>query len=187
MRIGKRLFVLSVSVGLSASVISGTTQGNKHRFGRIAYLGTIISKMFTLRPRYLFVAGDGIGHGYRAIEVAIMNCGLLAKMLYPRGPEIRIDDGQLDVFVLGMRTIRNYPRYIFGILAGRPANLVSRYIKAERRVTIRSDVPLPVQADGDMIGTTPVEVELLPRAVTVLVPEEQLIVSARDPGQEAAP
>jgi diacylglycerol kinase family enzyme len=106
---------------------------------------------------------------------------MLAKMLYPKGPEIRIDDGRLDVFVLGIRTIREYPRFVVGILAGRPADFVSRYIGVERRVTIRSDVPLPVQADGDIIGTTPIEVELLPGAVTVLVPEEDPNVPAPDP------
>jgi diacylglycerol kinase family enzyme len=181
MRIGDRVFVLNVSVGFSAAVIRGTSQGNKHRFGRIAYLGAIVSKIFTSRPRTLVVTADGARHEYRALEVAIMNCGMLAKMLYPKGPEIRIDDGRLDVFVLGIRTIREYPRFVVGILAGRPADFVSRYIGVERRVTIRSDVPLPVQADGDIIGTTPIEVELLPGAVTVLVPEEDPNVPAPDP------
>jgi YegS/Rv2252/BmrU family lipid kinase len=179
MRIGERVFVLNISAGYSASVISGTTQGNKHRFGRIAYVWAMVSKMFTSRPRGLVVTVDGIGHEYRAFEVAIMNCGMLAKMLYPKGPEIRIDDGRLDVFVLGMRTIRDYPRDIFGILTGRHAIRVSRYLKANRGVAIRSDVPLPVQADGDIIGTTPIEVELLPGAVTVLVPEEHSTALSR--------
>jgi diacylglycerol kinase family enzyme len=166
MRIGDRVFVLNVSVGFSAAVIRRTSQGSKHRFGRIAYLAAIVSKIFTSRPRTLVVTA----------------CGMLARMLYPKGPEIRIDDGRLDVFVLGIRTIREYPRFVVGILAGRPADFVSRYTGAERRVTIRSDVPLPVQADGDIIGTTPIEVELLPGAVTVLVPEEDPNVPAPDAG-----
>jgi len=39
-----------------------------------------------------------------------MNCGMLAKALYPKGPKISIDDGHLDVWILGLRTIRDYPR-----------------------------------------------------------------------------
>jgi hypothetical protein len=35
-----------------------------------------------------------------------------------------------------------------------------------------------------MVGTTPLEVELLPGAVTVLVPEEDVIAPALDSGQE---
>jgi diacylglycerol kinase (ATP) len=178
MRIGRRMFVLNASVGISAAVMGSTTRKSKNRFGRIAYVATTVGKMFTLRPRYLVVAVDGKAHAYRAVEVAIMNCGMLAKMLYPKGPEIRIDDGHLDVWILGLKTIRDYPRYIRGIMEGRPVDLLARFINAEGRVTIRSNVPLPVQADGDIIGTTPVEVELLPGAVTVLVPEQPVIVPA---------
>jgi diacylglycerol kinase family enzyme len=178
MRVDRRMFVLNTSVGISASVIGSTTRKNKNRFGRIAYVGTTILKMFTLKPRYLEVAVDGKAHAYRAVEVAILNCGMLAKMLYPKGPEIRIDDGHLDVWILGLRTIRDYPRYIRGLMHGRPVDLLARFIDAEQSVAIRGNVPLPVQADGDIIGTTPVEVELLPGAVTVLVPEAPGIAPA---------
>jgi len=185
MRVGGRMFVLNASVGISAAVMGGTTRKNKNRFGRIAYLGTTILKMFTLKPRYLVVAVDGQAHAYRAVEVAIMNCGMLAKMLYSKGPEIRIDDGHLDVWILGLRTVRDYPRYIRGLMHGRPVDLLARFITAERSVTIRSSVPLPVQADGDIIGTTPVELELLPGAVTVLVPEAPATAAALSLDREA--
>ena len=187
MRIGNRVFVLNASVGISAAVISDTTRRSKHRFGRIAYFWNTIPKMFSLKGRCLVVAVDGMGQEYRAIEVAIMNCGMLAKMLHPKGPEIRIDDGHLDVLILGTERVRDYPFYIFRILTGRTPDILSRYIKVERCVTIRSSAPLPVQADGDMIGTTPIEVELLPGAVTVLVPDENVTVPALDEDQETPP
>ena len=172
MKIGDRIFVLNASVGISAAVISDTTRISKRYFGRIAYFWNTIPKMFTLKRRKLVVMVDGIEQKYRAIEVAVMNCGILAKMLYPKAPEISIDDGCLDVLILGTKPFRDYPLYLFGLLAGRSPDILSRFIKVQRRVSIRSKVPLPVQADGDMIGTTPLEVEILPGAVTVLVPEE---------------
>ena len=178
MRIGERVFVLNVSVGISASVIGDTTPRQKSRFGRIAYIWTTVTKLFKLKPRYLVVAVDGIAHEYRAVEVAIMNCGKLAKAFHPLGPEISIDDGHLDVFVVGVMSLRDVPRYVLKIITRRPAASSLRVIPAEKRITIQSTVPLPVQADGDIIGTTPVEVELLPHAVTVLVPKERVKASA---------
>ncbi|HSG28150.1 MAG TPA: diacylglycerol kinase family protein [Candidatus Krumholzibacterium sp.] len=172
MKIGDRVFVLNASVGISAAVISKTTRISKRLFGRIAYFWNTILKMFTLRRRQIVVTADGSGQEYRAIEVAIMNCGILAKMLYPKAPDIRIDDGYLDLFILGTEPIRNLPLYIFRLITGRKPDIFSRFIKVKKRVTIRSSVPLPVQADGDMIGTTPLEVVLLPGAVTVLVAGE---------------
>jgi len=101
--------VLNASVGISASVIGSTTREHKRRFGRIAYVGTAILKVFAFRSRYLVVAVDGLANEYRAVEAAIMNCGILAKSLHPKGPPIRIDDGHLDVWILGPKAIRDYP------------------------------------------------------------------------------
>ena len=172
MRIGDRIFILNASVGVSASVVSSATTSLKNRFGRLAYLWAILLKMFRWRSRYLAVVVDGITDEYRAIEVSVMNCGMVPKALYSKGPTIRIDDGHLDVFVVGMKTIRDYPALIFNVLMGRPFDFLWRFIKVEERATIRSNVPLQVQADGDIVGTTPLEIELVPSAVTVLVPEE---------------
>jgi diacylglycerol kinase (ATP) len=174
MIIGKRAYILNISLGASASVVSDTSPKNKKRFGRIAYLWTTVGKLFTLRRRYLTVSVDGKALKYRAIEVAIFNSGILAKTLYPKGPDIRIDDGHLDVWILGIQTILDYPRYLFEMVTGKPAKRLSHFINAKKVVSIKSRIPLPVQADGDIIGTTPVEVEVLSGALSVLVPEKLL-------------
>jgi len=176
MRIGKRVYVLNASVGISASVIGGTTRRNKGRFGHIAYIGTALLKVLSSKPRYLVVEVDGKAHPYHAVEVAIMNCGLLGKMLYPKGPDIRIDDGHLGVWILSMKTIWDYVRHVIGVVAGWPVHREAQFIKAEKTVSIRSRVPLQVQADGDMIGTTPIDVAVLPGVLIVLAPEKPVIV-----------
>lgn len=180
MRIGKRAFVLNASVGISASIVSGTTRGSKSRFGGIAYVGTALIKVFSSVPRHLVVEVDGKAHDYRSIEMAIMNCGLLGRLFYPRGPEIRIDDGSLDVWIVSITRIWDYPRYLVGVVSGWIVNPEAHFIRAEKTVSIRSNVPLPVQADGDIIGTTPIVVEVLPGALTVLVPEKPVIVPECD-------
>ncbi len=168
MRIGKRVYVLNAGVGISAAVIAGTTGKSKRRFGRIAYFATAF-RIFKFMPRHLDVTVDGTTRKYRAVEVAISNCGILARMMYPNGPDIRSDDGHIDVWILSMRTFLDYCRYLLGIVFGWRAN--AQFLTAEKNVTITSRVPLSVQADGDIIGTTPLVVEVLPGALTVLVPK----------------
>jgi diacylglycerol kinase (ATP) len=38
------------------------------------------------------------------------------------------------------------------------------------RMTLRAATPVPVQVDGDPWGTTPVDVEVLPGALTLVAP-----------------
>jgi len=169
-KIGMRVYVLSSGVGISAAVIGGTTPANKGRFGRLAYFATAL-RIFRFRPRTLAVTVDDKKREYRAVEVAISNCGILARTLYPKGPDIRPDDGHLDIWILSLKTFRDYVRYFVGIIVGRRANLKAQFLTAEEHVSVTSRVSLATQADGDIIGTTPLEIEVLPNALTVLAPK----------------
>ena len=131
-------------------------------------------KLFTLKDHYFVVTVDGKTLKYRAAEIAIFNCGIIAKSLYPKGPDILVDDGHLNVRVLNAKTIQDYPWYLFQMITRRPAKRLSHFVTSEKGISIKSDVPLPVQADGDIIGTTPIEIEVLPGAIKVVVPKARV-------------
>ena len=173
MKIGPRVYDLNVSSGLSATVVSHTTPENKSRFGFFAYVWTTIVKLFTLKDHYFVVTVDGKTLKYRAAEIAIFNCGIIAKSLYPQGPDILVDDGRLNIWVLNSKTIQDYPWYLFQMITGKPAKHLSHFVTAEKKISIKSDVPASVQADGDIIGTTPIGIEVLPGAIEVIVPEKR--------------
>jgi diacylglycerol kinase family enzyme len=50
-------------------------------------------------------------------------------------------------------------------------------LSAEHTVSIKSKRSVLVQVDGDVIGKTPVEIEVLPGALTVLVPDERITMA----------
>jgi diacylglycerol kinase family enzyme len=70
---------------------------------------------------------------------------------------------------MSIQTILDYPQYLFKMMTGKPAKRISHFIRARKTVSVKSRIPLPVQADGDIFGTTPIEVEVIPSALTVLV------------------
>lgn len=164
--------MLNASVGLSASIIRGTSRESKNHFGRLAYYWTAARKLFSMRGHYLEVEVDGKSLEYHSVEVIIANCGKLFKKLYPMGPDMSLDDGHLDVWILRTESGLDYPLYILGLLTGRPANLHADFLKAKKNVTVRCSNSLMVQADGDAVGTTPLHIELLQGALTVLVSEK---------------
>jgi YegS/Rv2252/BmrU family lipid kinase len=169
MRIEDRVYVLNAGVGINAVVVARTTRKSKQRLGRLAYLATTLG-MFRIRPRTMDITIDGITRTHRAVEVAISNCGTIARAVYPTGPDIRADDGHLDVWILEMEKVSDYVRYLVGIVFGRRPN--AKFFTASRQVTIQSRRPLTAQADGDLIGNTPLEVEVLAEALTLVVPAE---------------
>ena len=174
MRIGERTYLLNAGVGINADVIDQTSRLGKSLFGRSAYFGTAVWHVLKAKPQRMEVTIDGETRAYQATDIAISNCGILAKALNPNGPDVRADDGQIDVCILCMKMPLEYPwYYILRHIAPKRVNKIIFEIVAHKSVIVRSDAPLSVQADGDIIGTTPVEVEVLPAALSVLVPEKE--------------
>ena len=171
LRIGERVFVLNAGIGISAAIMSDTTRAEKQFLGPVAYVGTGIRRVPAFRPMRVTLTIDGVAHAILAMDVAVLNCGILTRTIYPPVADVRVDDGHLDVVVLRAMGYRDYPRYFLDLLLRRPVTPRALYFRAERSVVIRSRTPQDVQADGDIVGRTPVTVEVLPAAVTVLVPD----------------
>ncbi|MCL1920132.1 MAG: hypothetical protein FWG50_03495 [Kiritimatiellaeota bacterium] len=171
MRIGGKTYLLNAGVGVNAEVIDETSRLGKSLFGRAAYVGTAVWKVLQARTHKIEITIDGEAQTHNATDVLISNCGILARALNPNGPDIRADDGLLDICVARIKTPLEYPwYYLLRWVAPKRENTISIETTARRAVSIRSNKPIVVQADGDVIGTTPVDITLLPLALTVLVP-----------------
>lgn len=170
MRIDGRLYILTAGVGISSLTVRDIKHSDKRRFGLLAYAGTAIRKLLEFKSRRFEVVIDGEMHRFHSPEVAVANSGGVVEMVLPRMPEIQIDDGYLDVVVVTARGPFDYPRLVFNILRRRVPQPDVRFLQAKRSVIIRPDKPLPVQADGDVVGTSPVEIQVVPHAVKVIVP-----------------
>lgn len=85
-------------------------------------------------------------------------------------PHAKIDDGQLDVCVIGrigpFKLASMFPTVYFG------RHLSIRgveYFKAAR-VRVETEFPLDIYADGEFVCRSPVEISVAPRALQVLMP-----------------
>jgi diacylglycerol kinase (ATP) len=107
----------------------------------------------------------------QATEILIANSGLPRTTNLPLGSDISPDDGRLDLFVILVRTALDYLRLARNVLLGRKgrdANI--RHLRVQSELVIDANRPLPVQADGDVIGWTPVHVQVANNALKVIVP-----------------
>ena len=171
MRIAGKTYLLNAGVGVNAEVIDQTSRLGKNLFGRAAYVGTAVWQTLQAKTHKIEITIDGNTQVHNATDVLISNCGILARSLNPNGPDIRADDGLLDICVIRVKSPLEYPwYYLLRWIAPKRVNTISTETTARQSVSIRSKKPIVVQADGDVIGTTPVDIELLPLAVTVLVP-----------------
>jgi diacylglycerol kinase (ATP) len=171
MQVKERFFTLIISVGLTSIAIRDTGRESKRRLGRLAYIWTGLRGLLGFQPQRFTIIVDDQRHRVRASELAVVNAGILGGSPFRWGPHIRLDDGQLDIAIVRVRTLFDYFRLAWDVLWNRQKQDPNiRYLQARQTIEINSDRPLVVQGDGEVIGRTPVQVQVVPNAVQVIIP-----------------
>jgi diacylglycerol kinase (ATP) len=105
----------------------------------------------------------------RAVMVLISNIQLYAGIVRPT-PEARIDDGLLDVCIFKGNSFAYTAWHFASIAVGRAAYDPELIQLRGRHIRVNSRQPTAVHVDAEPIGVTPIEVQVAPRALRVVVP-----------------
>jgi YegS/Rv2252/BmrU family lipid kinase len=169
-RVGETCYFLNISVGVTSQTMLRVARQEKRRFGLLAYIWKGLKQILAARPQRFWLRVDGRRIACRASEVMVANAGILGLEPFELDPAISLDDGYLDVCVVAARNLVEIQQFIFDIIARR-GRLNPRFscFKAQHEITIETGRALPVQADGEIVGLTPIEIEVLPGAVEVIV------------------
>ena len=167
-----RLFALMLSAGFDAAVVHRvaawrTTDSGLRRVRRVSYLVPIVGSVLGYAHAPVRLASD-------TATVEGTHCVIANVPAYALGmkltPAARADDGRLDWLMLERPGV--LPLAAYGWAAYRGRHLARGDVMAGQatRVTLRAVTPVPVQVDGDPWGTTPVDIEVLPGALTLVAP-----------------
>jgi diacylglycerol kinase family enzyme len=169
--VNDRLFLLNVSAGPIADTMRAVSADEKRRLGFVAYLLKGVRKVAGHNRHRFRITVDGREHRLVASEAMVLNSPALGSPNLALDPEMRIDDGRVEVYLLRMKRLGDYVRLAWNTLLAHDqhSQVFDRFV-ASRTVSIASDRPLPVQGDGDYIGRTPVDVRVQPGAVRLAVP-----------------
>jgi diacylglycerol kinase (ATP) len=157
-------FACVVSTGFDAVVNERANRMTRPR-GRSRYTIALLRELATFRPRRYTITIDGVRREQRAMLVSVANSGSLGGGMRIV-PHADLADGLLDVFIV-------HPLSRTGLLAVFPKVFAGKHIDHPavefvqgRRITIEAH-DIIAYADGERIGALPIEVEVVPRALSV--------------------
>jgi diacylglycerol kinase (ATP) len=179
-RVAGHVFLEAGGVGLAAGLFGYFNRLDSGSARRIAVLRAAWRFLRELRRPRLVIVADGQRFDVRAPQVTVSN-GPYVGVAYVLAPEARIDDGKLDVVIFrGMGVLRvlvHMVRVARGHRLPPPAGVQLMRAKSVdvgvRRRRRRRRRPLPVHADGAMVGGTPAHFEVVPAALRVIVGEPE--------------
>jgi diacylglycerol kinase (ATP) len=160
-------FFETASVGMNAAMFR-----ESRRFEQGDY-GTLLRAVFIAfryRPARIRVELDGGRTIHtRALMVTVAN-GPYTGLGMTVAPEAQLDDGRFDVRVFQHFSKFELVRHLGSIAFGR--RRYSPHVLSERARMVRIDGsrPLPIRADSRALGMTPLECQVRPAALKVIVP-----------------
>jgi YegS/Rv2252/BmrU family lipid kinase len=170
-QVDQSYYVLSVSAGVGARTMEDVKREEKRRFGRLADLRSAIVHALEFRSYTFEVKIDGKFTKFRASELMVANSSILGLKILRLDPNIRMDDGKLNVCRIYANSIGEYLRLAASMLRGDQQHSWNlSCVEALQEVEIHSKEKLPVQGDGDLIGKLPVTVKIHPKAVQIVTP-----------------
>lgn len=137
--------------------------------GPLRYPMAMLRELPGFRPIPYSIELDGRRVQTRAMLVAVANTSSFGGGMRVC-PDAQVDDGFFDVLVVHALSttafLRIFPQVYSGRHVGHPE------VEIYRARHVRLDAPgILAQADGEPVGTLPLEIELIPGALTVAVPD----------------
>lgn len=165
---GERPFLVAASAGFDASIVRAVEAGGKG-LGQLAYPLAGLGLAPAARGTVCRVEVDDEPALEMSLLAAIAMNGRLYGGMVPLAHGARVDDGYLDIVLFIGRVPLDLAAQTARVLTGQHLSDPSIAIRRVQRVRIESlEQPLPTQCDGDLLGTTPLQIEVLPGAVLAL-------------------
>jgi YegS/Rv2252/BmrU family lipid kinase len=163
-------FAIGLGVGLDAAMIGGASRLLKRRVGYIAYAWSALRAGLRMERFTARLTIDGVTTEVETSSVLVANFGLVLGDLVCFGEEIGHRDGLLHVCVYSPRSILDAVRIFWRMVRGGVSEDRCVRVMPGRHIRVETDPPRPMQADGELLGLTPVDIRVEPNAVRLLAP-----------------
>jgi YegS/Rv2252/BmrU family lipid kinase len=163
-----RTFLGIASAGIDSDV-QDIANATRVPLGELVYVYATLRALRGWRNARWQVVIDGDAQSFTGYSVAVANSGVFGGGMY-LVPDASLDDGQLDVVLIGECPKRRYLSSLPKVFKG--THVASEHITflRGREVAFHADRPFRAYADGDPIAELPVTIRVVPRALKVLVP-----------------
>ena len=158
------------SVGMSAAVAQRANGMSKAAGGKATFFYALVRVFLDWENTIVSVElDDGERREGRMHDVIVANGQYHGGGMW-LAPEASWDDGLFDVLLIGDITKRDFMTTAPKIYKGTHLSHPKVDLVRSRVVTVDAPERLPIELDGEQLGTTPIRFEVAPAAVRVRVP-----------------
>ncbi len=166
--------VLLAGIGFEAETVELADREAKRRFGILAYVLAGVQQLRNLQSFDVEIETEDKIIRTSASAVTVANAAPSTSVLAQGPAGILYNDGLLDLTIVAPANKAGAIAATFHLFqTASTGNAADRddigYLRA-KQFKIKADPPQKVVLDGEMVGTTPVEIKCVPEGLTIFVP-----------------
>jgi len=168
-RVGKRWFVLRLTMGFEATMVGATTREMKNRYGWLAYALTGLQTLSEPPMAKYSITVDGQAVECEGLAAVVSNSASIGVAGIRLADDVDVSDGLLDVAVVQSLDLLGLLGSAADAAQGEQPRILSRW--RGREIHVEAGPAQAVLADGEEAGWTPLDVTIVPGALGVVVPK----------------
>ena len=166
---GERWFANVASVGMSGAVAQRANGMSKALGGKVTFFYALAREFLVWKNTEVTVRCDDAERRGRMHDVIVANGQYHGGAMW-LAPEARADDGRFDVVLIGDVTKLDFVTTAPKLYKGTHLEHPKVELLRSTFVDVEAPVPLPIETDGEVAGTTPAHFEVVPGALKVRAP-----------------
>ena len=111
----------------------------------------------------------GTQHEFEGNTILLSNIGKIGDINLKVSPDTSAHDGKFDLSIISSRSLWDLFLVLFRMLTWRYKPTERLHHFQAEGVVIATDPPVQVQIDGENMGLTPIEAEIIPQGVKFIV------------------
>ncbi len=164
-----RHYLMNISIGVSPKIMETTNSDTKQRFGFFSYLVHFIQQILGLKLEKVLVEYDHNQKTYMAAEVLIANIGTAGIEPLVWSEDVSLTDSTMDLLIFRAANFSDIIGLLYSIFTKKgKRNPGIKFHQVKEYCRIETPTPMPIQADGDVIGQTPAIIYLAPKSLRII-------------------
>ncbi len=166
--------ILLAGVGYEAETVELANREMKDQWGAMGYLMAGWQILDEQNPFDAEIEAEGEIQQIQATAITVANAAPITSILAQGAGQVIYNDGLLDITIAGaenkLHAITTMLRMLGAALTKAGIQQQNVVHGRARKLRITTNPPQKVVIDGEIVGTTPIEVECIPGGLTVFAP-----------------
>jgi diacylglycerol kinase (ATP) len=163
----KRYFLLMAGIGIDAAIIEAVNPQLKKQFGIGSYIAAGLKTLADWKLTPFDLRANKIS--YPATFAVIANAANYAAW-FKISPDSKMESDSLNLCAFNSTNRITYLGYAAMSLFGAHTKAANVVYEPISEIFAESEVPVPVQLDGELVGHLPMKFSIVPNALTVVAP-----------------